>query len=406
MLDERRLARPVLAEDGDRLAGFDGQRNAADGLDAARVAVDEVVERRRERGRARGTEPSPTSGERRVAEATRRRAAVEPRAPRDATTAPPGPAAIAASSNASDGGSPAALREPDERRRGCSARCLGRRERRARDVEGDRPASLEDEAPVHPAEDARVVLGAQDRGPGARQLVEQVRDRHGPRRVELGGRLVEDEDGRAHRDDARDGDPLLLAAGQGERLAVGEMADRQARQRRVDPRVHLRARDAEVLEPEGELLADRQLRGGQLVGRRREDDADPAEQRSRGGGHRVLPLDDDPAVHLRADHPRDEPGRRECQGRLARAGPPGHADALARRDRHADTPEARFPPARITDGQVRDEQRRIAGARRYFGWSAVRHRGAIPSATSTMPTAVTRMSRRSHRSSGGSATVR
>ena len=40
------------------------------------------------------------------------------------------------------------------------------------------------------------------------------------------------------------------------------------------------ARDAEVLEPERELLADRQLRGRQLVGRRREDDADPAEQRA------------------------------------------------------------------------------------------------------------------------------
>ena len=100
-------------------------------------------------------------------------------------------------------------------------------------------------------------------------------------RVELRGRFVQDEDARAHRDDARDRDPLLLAAGQGERLAVGEVADRQPRQRRIDPRVHLVARDAQVLEPEGELFADGQLRRRELVGRRREDDPDAPEEGAR-----------------------------------------------------------------------------------------------------------------------------
>ena len=189
---------------------------------------------------------------------------------------------MAASSNASDGRQPGGMREPDERRRGRPARRLGRRQRATGHVERDRPARVEHEAAVHPAEHARVVLGAQDGRPGTRQFVEQLGDRDRPGRVELCGRFVEDEHGRAHRHDARDGDPLLLAAGQGERLAVGEVADRQPGERRVDPRVHLVARDAEVLEPEGELLADGQLRRRQLVGRRREDDPDPAEERSGG----------------------------------------------------------------------------------------------------------------------------
>ena len=142
---------------------------------------------------------------------------------------------------------------------------------------------VEDEAAVHPPEDRRVVLGAQDGGPAPRQRLEQVGDRRRPGRVELGGRLVEDEDARAHRHDARDRDALLLAAGQGERLAIGEVGDAQPRQRVVDPRVHLGPRDAQVLEPEGELLAHRLLRGRQLVGRRGEHDADPPEQRVGGG---------------------------------------------------------------------------------------------------------------------------
>ena len=73
---------------------------------------------------------------------------------------------------------------------------------------------------------------------------------------------------------------------------------------RVDPRVHLGPRDAEVLEPERELLADRQLRRRQLVGRRREDDPDPAEQRAR-------------AAPSRCPGPRSRRGRRASPGRRA-----------------------------------------------------------------------------------------
>ena len=169
--------------------------------------------------------------------------------------------------------------EPNEGRRRQPGEIRGAGQGGARPVQRDLAAVVEDEAAVHPPEHRRVVLGAQDGGPAPRQRFEQVGDRRGPGRIELGGRFVEDEDARAHRHDARDRDPLLLATGQGERLAVGEVGDPQPRQRGVDPRVHLGPRDAQVLEPEGELLAHRLLRGRQLVRRRREHDADPPEQR-------------------------------------------------------------------------------------------------------------------------------
>ncbi len=42
----------------------------------------------------------------------------------------------------------------------------------------------------------------------------------------------------------------------------------------VEPAIHLGPGNGEVLEPEGELLADRELRRRELIGRRREDDPD------------------------------------------------------------------------------------------------------------------------------------
>ena len=133
------------------------------------------------------------------------------------------------------------------------------------------------------------MLHAQDRRPTGGQLTEQGSDVGRSRRIELRRRLVEDEDVGAHRDDARDRDPLLLATGQGERLAVGEVPDAEAREHAIDPVVHLLARHAQVLEAEGELLADRRLGSRQLIGRRREHDPHAAQElrhRRRAGRHR------------------------------------------------------------------------------------------------------------------------
>ena len=321
VLHERRLARAVLAEDRDRFARLDGQRDAADGLDAARVAMDEVLD-----GDPDGRPLAPwASRPARPFVGRRPRRWPAPAAAGRAMS----PAATAASSKAAARSIPAASARRTSVGGADPPADAARRQRRPRDVQRDGTSRLEHQAAVHPTEDGRIVLGAQDRRAGPRQLVEEVGDRRGPRRVELGRRFVEDEDAGAHRHDARDRHPLLLAAGQREWLAVGEVTDRQAGQRGVDPRVHLVARHAQVLEPERELLADGQLRGRQLVGRRGEDDPDLAEERAGCRGRRVGAFDDDPTVELGPDDARDEPGRGERQRRLAGAGPAGDADALA-----------------------------------------------------------------------------
>ena len=248
------------------------------------------------------------------------------------------------------------------------------------------------------------MFGTQDRRAGPRQFVEEVGDRGGPGRVELGRRFVEDEDAGAHRHDARDRHALLLAAGQREWLTVGEVTDRQAGQRGVDPRVHLVSRHAQVLEAERELLADGQLRCRQLVGRRGEDDPDLAEERAGCRGRRVGAFDDDPTVDLGPDDARDEPRRGERQGRLAGAGPTRHADAFAATDRQVDPLEAVLAPSRIPDAEPFDQER---GRRRRGAVIGLRrHRWMTPIANSTTATAPARMSSRSHRSIGGSATTR
>ena len=174
------------------------------------------------------------------------------------------------------------------------------------------------------------MLGAQDGRPAVRQLFEQVGDRGGPGRIELGRRLVEDEDGRPHRHDARDRDPLLLAAGQGEWLAIGEVGDAQPGQGVVDPRVHLgprrRPRFSSPNASSSRTVcfeADSWLAGVANTIPTRPSSA------SGGGPGGGDPDDLDPTVEPGPDDARDEAGGGQRQGRLAGTGPAGHADPLA-----------------------------------------------------------------------------
>ena len=161
--------------------------DAADGLDAARVAMDEVLDGDADgralaagrpadgvgRGRAVRRRPG-CAGPRRARPAGRPRSPPRRRRGRGRSRPP------AASRTSVGGGEPGRAPPPPGRRPGRPSATV-------------RPPSSTRQ-PVHPAEHGRVVLGAQDRGPGAGQLVEQVGDRRGPGRVELRGRLVEDED--------------------------------------------------------------------------------------------------------------------------------------------------------------------------------------------------------------------
>ena len=289
--------------------------------------------------------------------------------------------------------------EPDQGRRPQADGVARREQRRSGPVERDRAAGVEDEAAVHAADDLGRVFRAEDRRPGSGEPVEQVGDRRRARGIELGGRLVEDEDVGPHRDDAGDRHALLLPARQRERLAVGEMGDRQPVQHGIDAAVHLGAGHAQVLQAERQLLADGELGCRELVGRCREHDPDPPEQPVRRGGLRVAVADHHRAAERRAHDPRDEPRRGQCQRGLAGARPAGHADPLARADRHGHAGQARLAPDRIADLQVLDAQRRGPGR-------GVGHRHAprtVPTMIATIPAI---SARRSQRSSGGSATTR
>ena len=111
---------------------------------------------------------------------------------------------------------------------------------------------------------------------------------------------------------------------------------------RVDPAIHFLAGHAEVLEAEGELLADRLLGRGKLVGRSREHDPHPAQQLRAGvWPGRVDAIDRDVAGQRRPNDPRDEPASRERQGRLARARPAGDADPFAGMHDEVDVARAR-----------------------------------------------------------------
>ena len=268
MLDERRLARAVLTEDGDGLARLDRERDAAHRLDAVRIAMDQVLDINLDR-RPVGPGPSPCRhrGPRADADAARSRSRS---APGVASRA----AAMADSSNSWPGATPA--RTASRTRVGGRSPTVRPPRGPRRAVEGDGlPSSSTRHRSIRPS-----TVGACSRtGSSSRngQAVEEVCDRGCPGRVELRGRLVEDEDVRAHRDDARDGDTLLLAAdsenGRSARLPMA----RRSRTRRCagpSPAAGRRGSRARTRAPRGPSAST--PRAGS---RRREHDPDATEQR-------------------------------------------------------------------------------------------------------------------------------
>ena len=164
MLDERRLARPVLADDRDRLARLDDERHAAQGLDAGRVAMGQVLHhdpdaRAVGRGgpagdRLTGPGRLGTVGRARVRRPTSR-PALDPgeragaRRPRRRPSRGSSPAASARRTSVGAVSPMAASRSLPSARPG--------------HADGDDPSAVEEDARSRPPRIARVVLGAQDR---------------------------------------------------------------------------------------------------------------------------------------------------------------------------------------------------------------------------------------------------
>ena len=358
MLDEGRLARAVLAEDGDGLARFDGQR--------------------RRRGRPRCRWGSGGRGRRmRRGPGARSRAALQAwcgAAARRGLRRSVVPAAAAGGQRRPRSQPRRRPRQAASRRPAPAGRASGRRAARSLAARpAPRPATS---SAIDPARVEHQAAGPSGRARSGRARRTGSRTRPGPAR-RAGPPPRPCRPGRAGPSarrgrgpacpshDARDGDPLLLAAGQCERLAIGEVADRQPLQRRVDPRVHLVAGTPRFSSPKASSSrtvcfdADSWLAGVAKTMPTRPRSAPPARWPRRWPSIATRPLE------LGPDDARDEPGSGERQRGLAGAGPTGDADALAGRERRRSTPSsARLAAARVADASGRRSERRGTVARR------------------------------------------
>ena len=184
------------------------------------------------------------------------------------------------------------------------------------------------------------VLGEHDRGApflvDAPQDAEQLVAGH---RVELGGRLVEQQQPRAGGQRRAERDALELAAGQLVRRAVEQPGDAERERGLLDPARDRRGAPAAVLERERQLRADsahHDLRLGVL-----EQRAGDRGQLGRAVVARVQPAGEQPARELAAVEVRDEPGRGAQQRRLARPRPAREDDELARLHAQRDVGQSR-----------------------------------------------------------------
>ena len=161
----------------------------------------------------------------------------------------------------------------------------------------------------------RQVVQHADHGLRAREPLQQAHQRHLVRRIEVGGRLVEQQDRRLHRERARDQRTLPLAARQRVQPAVLPAAALGRGHRGIDDALVLGVRHGEQAEPrqaaEVHGLAHREVAAGLALLRQPRDALRALARRPR-----VEP----PAVQR--DLPgarRQQPGQRAQQRRLAGA---------------------------------------------------------------------------------------
>jgi hypothetical protein len=202
---------------------------------------------------------------------------------------------------------------------------------------GTRPPRGRD--PVHPPEDDRVVLDAQDRrAPARARLAEQSADRCVP--ADRAGRSGSSRTRHvgAHRDDARDRDRCCSPPDSANGSAIGEVGDPEAVQDVVDAAIHLgRAARRGFSRPNASssrTVASRPTAGWPASRTR----SRPARAASGGGGRPVDAVDADATLELGPDDPRDEPAAARVSVDLpapVRPATPTRSPAAARRSTSA-----------------------------------------------------------------------
>ena len=143
-----------------------------------------------------------------------------------------------------------------------------------------RVGSLDDSAGHHdkPSRSNRKALEPVLRDDSVPALADQRQhgreDHRGAFRVQLGGRLVENDHLRSHRQRRREGETLALAAAERSHGTAQQVRDARGVQGLFYPPSHLARRQADVLQPESDLAIDDVVDGLQL--RVLEDKADAA----------------------------------------------------------------------------------------------------------------------------------
>ena len=193
------------------------------------------------------------------------------------------------------------------------------------------------DAAVGVARVARIVRDHADRRAGAVQLAQQIHHRFAAARVEVAGRLVREQDERLAGDGARDGDALLLTAGELARQVLRAMRHADALERRLDALLALGRLHAAVGERQLDVLEHGEI-ADQVEALEDEPDLAVADARALRGGQ----LGDRPAVQQVLPFGRRvEQAENRQQRRLAAARRPGDRDVLALADLEVDARRAR-----------------------------------------------------------------
>ncbi|GAB3943194.1 hypothetical protein GCM10027614_31490 [Micromonospora vulcania] len=165
-------------------------------------------------------------------------------------------------------------------------------DRLGRAVRADPAARLQYDDPVDQRQRlGDPVLDQDQRGVGVQRAGHRLPDQGGPGGVEVGGRLVQEQQAGAQGQRAGQGESLLLAAGERGGGPVPVVREADPVQRLVHPRPDLAGRYSPVLQPERDVVA---AAGHHQLGLRvLEDDADPFAALAR-----VEPVDLDGALLL------------------------------------------------------------------------------------------------------------
>ena len=159
--------------------------------------------------------------------------------------------------------------------------------------------------------------------------------------IELGGRLVEQEQLRLEGERGRQADPLQLAGGELRDAPLEQMLGPERGEGGAHPRRDLGGRRADVLDAEGDLVPD--TAEDHLVLRILEDGRDEAGEVGRPRPASVVPADLHASLEPAAVEVRHEPGQGAHERRLARARGAEDGDDLAGTELERQRPGAPAP---------------------------------------------------------------